>query len=312
MVSLNDLLVCAVCHCELPLNGAKQDRRAECPECGRFYVCSAGVYNMTPLPLPDEDLKSKWAAPGQMLQDNGLPFYTRAPELNLSIGAREDAQAFKAFAQSSGLVLDIGCGPQARPSYLPVNTEVVGIDPLLGYQPREFSFVQGIGEYLPFRDAIFDHILYASSLDHIINPQRSLAEAARCLKPGGHISLWIDGTDSNESAVKRSRRQDCPRTSKEGFKEPVAPRLAPSAPRSLLCSVSSQHENSRRSQRLFSFHALKLGLVSDWLNGLNLITTRQQEFPAADSVFIQVEHEAPAQNGSTISGAEIVIRGDIG
>ena len=311
MVSLDDLLVCAVCHCELPLNAIKEDGRAECPECGRLYVCSAGVYNMTPLPLPDEELKSKWAV-WQMLQDNSLPFYARAPELNLSIGPREDAQAFKTFVQSSGLILDIGCGPQARPSYLPANAEVVGIDPLLGQQPREFSFVQGIGEYLPFRNEIFDHILYASSLDHIINPQRSLAEAARCLKPGGHISLWIDGLAADDSPANPTRWRRYQILANKGLKSlsrhgwphlRLAPFYAASAASMKIPEGASDY---------FHFTHLSLALVSDWLNELNLITTRQQEFPAADSVFIQVEHEAPAEKHGTTGGAENVRRGDIG
>jgi SAM-dependent methyltransferase len=310
MVSLNDLLVCAVCHSELLLNGAEKDGRAECPECSRSYEHSAGVYNMTPLPLPDEELKSKWVA-WQSLQDNGWLFYIREPELNLSIGPREDAQAFKAFAQSSGLVLDIGCGPQARPSYLPVNTEVIGIDPLLGDQPREFSFVQGIGEYLPFRNAIFDHILYASSLDHLINPRRSLAEAARCLKPCGRMSLWIDGLDSNESTAKRSRRQHYQALVKKGFKRVSRQgwsglRLVPF----YIASVANMKIPAGASD-YFHFTHLSLAVVSSWLNAVNLKTVRLQEYPEADSVFIQVKREAPAENGSTQRRGDCN-QGDIG
>jgi hypothetical protein len=41
----------------------------------------------------------------------------------------------------------------------------------------------------------------------------------------------------------------------------------------------------------FHITHLSLALVSDWLDELNLITTRRQEYPAADSVFIQVKHD---------------------
>src|SRR6266571_6378707 len=203
MVDLNRLLVCPVCHADLPLIGHGTDGAIDCPDCDRRYDLKQGVYNMTPLPPPDDALKSKWST-WQKLQDNGLLSYTNAPEFNLSIGSREDAQAFKAFAQPSGLILDIGCGPQTHPSYLSDGSTVVGIDPLLGQQPREFSFVQGIGEYLPFREKTFDHILFASSLDHMMVPQRSLAEAVRCLKPDGEISLWIDGLAYNETSLNSS------------------------------------------------------------------------------------------------------------
>jgi uncharacterized protein YbaR (Trm112 family) len=101
MVSLKDLLVCSVCHSELPLAKINNDESIKCSRCERSYSFSTGVYNMTPLPLPDDDLRSKWDT-WQKLQDNGLLSYTTAPEFNLSIGDREDAQAFKAFSRATG------------------------------------------------------------------------------------------------------------------------------------------------------------------------------------------------------------------
>lgn len=299
MIPLNDLLVCAVCHSDLSLNGVNnliKQEHIECPRCGRSYTSNAGVYNMTPLPPPDDELKSKWST-WQKLQDNGLLSYTRAPEFNLSIGLREDAQAFKAFAQPSGLTLDIGCGPQAYPSYLSEGSTVVGIDPLLGEQPREFSFVQGIGEYLPFRDKTFDHILFASSLDHIMVPRRSLAEAVRCLKPGGEISLWIDGLASDETSANSSSLPQYAVLVKKAFKSLSRhnwiSKIGLSRTISYISSVA-RLKVPEGATDYFHFTHLNLVTVSNWLNELNLVTIRQKEYPAADSAFIQVKREVRA------------------
>jgi SAM-dependent methyltransferase len=244
---------------------------------------------MTPLPLPDDDLRSKWDT-WQKLQDNGLLSYTTAPEFNLSIGNREDAQAFKAFSRASGLILDVGCGPQIRPSYLPESGEIIGMDPLIGQQPRGFSFLQGIGEYLPFRNDTFDHILYASSLDHIINPKRSLAEAARCLVPGGDINLWIDGLASDDSLPSPSAWKRYPVLARKGFKSLSRhgwlSKMGPRRTISYLASVAKMTTPEGASDYFHITH-LNVAAVSNWLDELNLTTISKEEFPAFDSLFIK-------------------------
>jgi len=301
MIPLSDLLVCAVCHGNLPLKGATDlagEEQIECAQCGRSYTCKAGVYNMTPLPPPDDEVKAKWDT-WEKLQENGLLSYTEAPEFNLSIGVREDVQAFKEFAQPSGLTLDIGCGPQAYPSYLSEGSTVVGIDPLLGQQPRGFSFVQGIGEYLPFRDNTFDHILYASSLDHIMAPRRSLAEAVRCLKPNGPISLWIDGLGSGETSSNTSFPNKYFVLAKKGLKSLTrhswVGQIGLSRTLSYLGSVARLKVPEGASD-YFHFTHLDLATVSNWLKELDLVTIRQKDYPAADSVFIQVEARSAGTN----------------
>jgi SAM-dependent methyltransferase len=292
MIDLRDLLVCPVCHSDLPFSNNSVEDSVRCSCCGRSYLLNHSVFNMTPSPLPDEVVKSKWKV-WETLQDNGLLSYTKAPEFNLSIGAREDAQAFKTFAQPSGLILDVGCGPQTRPSYLSKAGELVGIDPLVGQQPRGFSFVQGIGEYLPFRDQTFDQILYASSLDHIIDPRRSLREAARCLKPTGHISLWIDGLGSDRS-TKQSRWERYLILTKKGFKSLLRHRwLTKMGPLRTLSYVSSVARMRVPEGASDCFHFVHLNLtdVNGWLSELGLIVVRQQEYPEADSVFIRAGKE---------------------
>ena len=55
---------------------------------------------------------------------------------------------------------------------------------------RGFAFVQGIAEYLPFRDGVFDRVLFATSLDHMLSPRRAIAEARRVVRPDGLVCVW--------------------------------------------------------------------------------------------------------------------------
>ena len=289
MVDINDLVVCPVCHSDLSLDSNDGERAVRCPGCKRCYSLNGGVYNMTPVPPADELLRSKWDA-WQKLQDNGLLSYTAAPEFNLSVGLREDALAFRSFCQPSGLILDIGCGPQAYSSYLPEVGEVVGIDPLAGCQPRGFAFVQGIGEYLPFRDETFDQILYASSLDHIMNPRRSLAEAVRCVKRGGKISLWIDGLADDDSTNNQSAAQRYRTLATKGFKSlsrhSWLKKIGLRRTVAYVVSVAKMKVPEGASD-CFHFSHLNVAAVLGWLTELKLSITAQRDYREADSYFIQ-------------------------
>lgn len=157
---------------------------------------------MTPIPPPDEALRLKWSL-WEELQVNGAHAYLNDPASNLSVAGRSDAEAFGDFCHLNGSVLDIGCGPRMRPSYACAG-RFVGIDPLRGERNRDFDFVQGIGEYLPFREDTFDHVLFAGTLDHLLEPERALCEAARVLVPSGTIELWFGEPPDPPGAVQRA------------------------------------------------------------------------------------------------------------
>lgn len=135
------------------------------------------------------------------LQANGQVGYQKEPTRNLGVGPRQDFNSFADFCELRGLVLDVGCGPQRCPSHLEHTLgrgyRFVGIDPLVGEQPRSFSFVQGLAEYLPFRNRLFDQVLFVTSMDHFLDPTSALIEAKRVLKPGGEICVWIGEKDKN-------------------------------------------------------------------------------------------------------------------
>jgi ubiquinone/menaquinone biosynthesis C-methylase UbiE len=68
---------------------------------------------------------------------------------------------------------------------------VSGLDPLEPETKPDFEFVRGISEYLPWPDSSFSTIISATSLDHCISLDRSLAEIRRVLRPQGILLLWI-------------------------------------------------------------------------------------------------------------------------
>jgi SAM-dependent methyltransferase len=83
-----------------------------------------------------------------------------------------------ALIDRSRLVLD--CGAGFRPVYYEnvVNFEIVD------YPSTD---VLGVGEVLPFKDAVFDAVISNAVLEHVQDPWRCAAEIVRVLKPGGEL-----------------------------------------------------------------------------------------------------------------------------
>lgn len=127
-------------------------------------------------------------------QENGAKIYLEKPDSNCSSQSNNESIIFADFIASklSGKVLDIGCGPLPRPVYLasyPVHL-ISGIDPLPDNGSHEFEYREGFAEELPFKNASFDTVILATSLDHTILPEQAIREAVRVLKPSGKILLW--------------------------------------------------------------------------------------------------------------------------
>jgi SAM-dependent methyltransferase len=158
-----------------------------------------GFWNFIParLKLFDEGRWASW----NVLQENATVPYKDFPERNLGVGPRVDFLQFADFCKFKGNVLDIGVGPQKCPTHIQYNkipgVFFVGVDPLVGQQPREFAYVQSLGEYLPFRNHLFDQVLFVTSLDHFIDPRVALSEAARVTKADGEICVWLGEKDKN-------------------------------------------------------------------------------------------------------------------
>lgn len=174
---------------------------------GRFQKNDKyGFWNFMPKDL--EDLKGPGWQIWRKLQSNGKIAYKFDPNHNLGVGLRKDFLQFAEFCNFIGDVLDIGVGPQKSPTHMECcskqNVFFVGVDPLIGRQPRSFAFVQALGEYLPFRNQLFDQVLFVTSLDHFIDPRIPLGEAKRVLKDNGVICMFLGQKDKNSPPPDRS------------------------------------------------------------------------------------------------------------
>ena len=92
-------------------------------------------------------------------------------------------------------ILEVGCSPVAALHSIGEARFKVGVDPLtrewrLFYRDGT-NHIQGMGEYLPFKDESFDAALCINVLDHVQNPSAALKEIQRCLKKGGTLVLWL-------------------------------------------------------------------------------------------------------------------------
>ncbi len=115
---------------------------------------------------------------------------------NAAHAADPRSRLFRSLVEmyAAGRVLDVGCGVFGRPYYLTsYPAELIsGVEPLAPFETPDFELVQGISEYLPWGDGSFSTVISASSLDHCMSLDRSLAEMRRVLRPGGRLLLWID------------------------------------------------------------------------------------------------------------------------
>jgi ubiquinone/menaquinone biosynthesis C-methylase UbiE len=103
----------------------------------------------------------------------------------------------------NNLLLDIGCGNAGQTEYFAGDVgQAYGIDlqheRLPGFQRElvehkipNISLMGGNGEFLPFRDGVFDCITCFEVLEHVEDPGRVLSEIRRVLKPDGIIFLSI-------------------------------------------------------------------------------------------------------------------------
>jgi ubiquinone/menaquinone biosynthesis C-methylase UbiE len=96
-------------------------------------------------------------------------------------------------------VLEVGCGTgviTAEIAGLPGVAGVVGVDPGPGFVDRarrrvpSARFEVADGRALPFADDTFDGVVFATTLCHVTEPERALAEAGRVLRPGGYLLVY--------------------------------------------------------------------------------------------------------------------------
>ncbi|MCC6521556.1 MAG: methyltransferase domain-containing protein [Polyangiaceae bacterium] len=115
------------------------------------------------------------------------------------VAARERALVRAAFLPLAGRVLDLGCGEGATLVHLgargDADVEAVGVD--LFEDKLAFArevlpgcrFVAASADALPFESGSFDQVIVRDLVHHLEAPERSFAEIARVLRPGGRLDV---------------------------------------------------------------------------------------------------------------------------
>lgn len=95
-------------------------------------------------------------------------------------------------ALTGGLGLEVGVGTGRFASFFGVK---IGLDPspamLSLSKIREIEPVRGIAEALPFKDAVFDQVLFVTSLCFTKRPEKALMEANRVLRKNGRVVIGL-------------------------------------------------------------------------------------------------------------------------
>lgn len=125
------------------------------------------------------------------------------------------------LAQASGRVLDLGAGTGESFKHLPsAVSELVAIDPdplmlrqarrRLGEASVPVRLVRGEGERLPFADATFDTAVVALVLCTVEDPEATVAELRRVLRPGGRLLLMEHVRAADETLAQWQDRVQQP------------------------------------------------------------------------------------------------------
>jgi SAM-dependent methyltransferase len=204
LLSTEELSQIAACpSCKKPIR-LEYLRDAVCSYCNENYSWFAGSWHL--IPSTYKSSQKLWDA-WENLQHNGLMTYINDPDHNLGVGEREDYLAFGRFCDFSGLVLDVGCGPQPWPTHFKATQKIahfVGVDPLIETTNTDYTQLRALGEFLPFRNSVFHHVVFATSIDHFIEPNFALKEAFRVCQKGGEIDIWFGEKIPNAPAKQTS------------------------------------------------------------------------------------------------------------
>lgn len=101
------------------------------------------------------------------------------------------------------MVLDIGCGGGGKTCYYATfrPKQIIGIDVVPHYaeEGNDFAREKGLADIasfmtadaanMPFADETFDSIIMNDAMEHVDDPEKTLAECFRVLKPGGHLYI---------------------------------------------------------------------------------------------------------------------------
>lgn len=100
----------------------------------------------------------------------------------------------RVFPKVRGSFLDVGCGAQPYRHLLPAGVRYQGIDRAETQAAFEYAVPDTLyyeGDRWPVKSKTCDWILGSEVLEHVEQPAVFLAEAFRCMKPGGRLLLTV-------------------------------------------------------------------------------------------------------------------------
>lgn len=178
-----------------------------CFSCRRQYPINEGIPNMLPdeLRLKKIPKESSWQGWRKRLGlfKKRMKGWTKEDSLRVMPIYEE---LFRRFCSIKGSALEIGCGNGVVRHFLNRNVEYWGTDPdkdwilhpfhsfmedIFPCLKEPFPFIQGVGEYLPFRDKSFDNVIMIATLDHVNSPSQVFEESYRVLKDKGQMLLSV-------------------------------------------------------------------------------------------------------------------------
>lgn len=177
-----------------------------CTQCGAMYA----TWNSVPLFFPKDGISAEVDGNSFSLTDVQR-IYDTAYEHDGLMGTDLDKtydQVTKStllqFGQSlpGKRILDLGTGVGNLWNYVDDEVEGYAVDlsPVGAAKARE-RFPQlvvsaAVGEHLPFNDNFFDIVVAADTLEHTFDPERTIAEIRRVLRPGGILAASFPIPDS--------------------------------------------------------------------------------------------------------------------
>lgn len=107
-------------------------------------------------------------------------------------------------------VLDVGSGPTCAARLLPCGTRTY-LDPLMPlfleaharHLPVEGERLHAVAEEIPRPDGSFDCVVCVEVLDHVLDPQQSLAEISRVLNSAGVLLVGAVTVAPTSAALRR-------------------------------------------------------------------------------------------------------------
>lgn len=207
-------LVCPMCRSDLS-HGPEE---LTCVGCGASFPVVVGIPDLRVAPDPwitPEDDRAKALRVLEASRDDGFEdsvraYWRRTPGtppakaerfvdhvLRAADRSREWLATDPSFAGADGAWLDLGCGTADFAAAAPDGSSVVGVDVAMRWlviarkrlqeAGRPCALVCANAEALPFRDGTFSRVVALGLLEHCADPRPVLAEAARVLRPGGHL-----------------------------------------------------------------------------------------------------------------------------